>query len=77
MKRFKKYKLLLFEICETLGTICFMLAESGRDPIARKYRAILWDHGMSLRKKSEFLIGVKDESDKSKDKAAILQAQKY
>lgn len=72
MKRFKKYKLLLFEICETLGTICFMLAERGQDPIARRYRAILWDHGMSLRRKSEFLIGVKDESDKSKDKAAIL-----
>lgn len=35
MKRFKKYKLLLFEICETLGTICFMLAERGQDPFAR------------------------------------------
>ena len=77
MKRFKKYKLLLFEICETLETICFMLAERGQDPFARKYRSILWDHGMSLRKKSEFLIGVKDESDKSKDQAALMQAQKY
>lgn len=67
MKRFKKYKLLLFEICETLGTICFMLAERGQDPFARKYRSILWDHGRSLRKKSEFLIGVQNESDKSKD----------
>lgn len=75
MKRFKKYKLLLFEICETLGTICFMLAERGQ--VSGKYRNILWDHGMSIRKKSEFLIGVQDESDKSKDKAAILQAQKY
>lgn len=77
MKRFKKYKLLLFEISETLGTICFMLAERGQDPFARKYRSILWNHGMSLRKKSEFLIGVKDESDKSKDQAALMQAQKY
>ena len=67
MKRFKKYKLLLFEICETLGTICFMLAERGQDPMARKYRSILWDHRMSLRKKSEFLIGVQNKSDKSKD----------
>lgn len=67
MKRFKKYKLLLFEICETLGTICFMLAERGQDPMARKYKAILWDHGISLRKKSEFLIGVQNKSDKSKD----------
>ena len=75
MKIFKKYKLLLFEICETLGTICFMLAERGQ--VSRKYRSILWDHGLSLRKKSEFLIGVKDESDKSKDKAALMQAQKY
>lgn len=49
MKRFKKYKLLLFEICETLGTICFMLAERGQ--VSRKYRNILWDHGLSLRKK--------------------------
>lgn len=72
MKIFKKYKLLLFEICETLGTICFVLAERGQDPIARKYRGILWDHRNSLRKKSEFLIGVKDESDKSKDKAVIM-----
>lgn len=72
MKRFKKYKLLLFEICETLETICFMLAERGQDPMARKYRSILWDHGMSLRKKSEFLIGVQNESDKSKDKAVIM-----
>lgn len=40
MKRFKKYKLLLFEICETLGTICFMLAERGQNPYARKYRSI-------------------------------------
>lgn len=72
MKRFKKYKLLLFEICETLGTICFMLAERGQDPMARKYRSILWDHGMSLRKKSEFLIGVQSESDKRKDKAVIM-----
>lgn len=69
MKRFKKYKLLLFEICET---ICFMLAERGQDPMARKYRSILWDHGMSLRKKSEFLIGVQSESDKRKDKAVIM-----
>jgi len=67
MKIFKKYKLLLFEICETLGTICFMLAERYHDPISIKYRSILWDHGMSLRKKSEFLIGVQNESDKSKD----------
>lgn len=65
MKRLKKIKLLLFEICETLGTICFMLAERGQ--VSRKYRSILWDHGMSLRKKSEFLIGVQNESDKSKD----------
>lgn len=72
MKRFKKYKLLLFEICETLGTICFMLAERGQDPFARKYRSIFWDHGKKLRQRSEFLIGVKDESDKSKDNAAIL-----
>ena len=77
MKKFKKYKLLLFEICETLGTICFMLAERGQDPFARKYRSILWDHGMSLRKKSELLIGVKDESDKSKDQVSLMQAQKY
>lgn len=54
MKIFKKYKLLLFEICETLGTICFMLAERGQDPMARKYRSILWDHGMSLRKNQNF-----------------------
>lgn len=67
MKIFKKYKLLLFEICETLGTICLVLAERGQDPIVRKYRGILWDHRMSLRKKSEFLIGVQNESDKSKD----------
>lgn len=67
MKRIKKYKLLLFEICETLGTICFMLAERVHDPIGRNYKAILRDHGMSLRKKSEFLIGVQNESDKSKD----------
>lgn len=72
MKRFKKYKLLFFEICETLETICFMLAERGQDPMARKYRSILWDHGMSLRKKSEFLIGVQSESDKRKDKAVIM-----
>ena len=72
MKRFKKYKLLLFEICETLGTICFMLAERGQDPMARKYRSILWDHGMSLRKKSEFLIDVQSKSDKRKDKAVIM-----
>lgn len=72
MKRFKKYKLLLFEICETLETICFMLAERGQDPMARKYRSILWDHGMSLRKKSEFLIGVQSESDKRKNKAVIM-----
>ena len=72
MKIFKKYKLLLFEICETLETICFMLAERGQDPMARKYRSILWDHGMSLRKKSEFLIGVQSESDKRKDKAVIM-----
>lgn len=67
MKRIKKYKLLLFEICETLGTICFMLAERGQDPIARKYRSILWDHGKTLRQRSEFLLGVQNESDKSKD----------
>ncbi len=72
MKRFKKYKLLLFEICETLETICFMLAERGQDPMARKYRSILWDHGMSLRKKSEFLIDVQSKSDKRKDKAVIM-----
>ena len=65
MKRIKKYKLLLFEICETLGTICFMLAERGHDPIGRNYKAILRDHGMSLRKRSEFLIGVQNESDKT------------
>lgn len=65
MKRFKKYKLLLFEICETLGTICFMLAERGQ--VSREYRNILWDHGKTLRQRSEFLIGVQNESDKSKD----------
>ena len=70
MKRFKKYKLLLFEICETLGNICFMLAERGQ--VSRRYRKILWDQGMSLRKKSEFLIGVQSESDKRKDKAVIM-----
>ena len=71
MKIFKKYKLLLFEICETLGTICFMLAERGQ--VSRKYRNILWDHGLSLRKKSEFLIGVQNHSDKCKDKAALFK----
>lgn len=65
MKIIKKYKQLLFEICETLGTICFMLSESQYSS-SRKYRNILWDHATQLRSKSEFLIPeVKSDADKA------------
>jgi len=50
LKRIREYKLLLFEICETLGAICLMLSDNPR------YRGILRDHFETLRKRSYFLI---------------------
>lgn len=56
-KRIKQYKRLLFEISETLGTICLMLSES-RDSVGKKYRYILLDHAKTLRSNSEFLVNL-------------------
>lgn len=58
-RRIRQYKLLLFEICETLGTICILLSGSC-GPIARgsaktSMREILMMHCAKLRDYSEFL----------------------
>ncbi len=58
-KRIRQYKLLLFELCETLGTICILLSGSC-GPIARgstktSAREILISHSCRLREYSEFL----------------------
>lgn len=53
-KRIKQYKLLLFEICETLGTICFILSN---DRYAGRHRNNLLSHANQLREYSEFLRG--------------------
>lgn len=58
-KRIKQYKLLLFEISETLGIICILLSGSC-GPIARgstktSMREILMSHCARLREYSEFL----------------------
>lgn len=60
-KRIKEYKLLLFEICETLGTICLMLSDNPHAFSAGFYRGILRDHFETLRKRSYFLIDKENE----------------
>lgn len=59
-KRIREYKLLLFEICETLGTICLMLSENPHFNAGR-YKGILRDHFETLRRKSNFLISKENE----------------
>lgn len=56
-KRIKQYKRLLFEISETLATICLMLSDRP-DPIGRNYRRVLFDHAKTLRSNSEFLVNL-------------------
>jgi len=58
-KRIRQYKLLLFELCETLGTICILLSGTC-GPVARgsaktSMREILMSHCARLREYSEFL----------------------
>ncbi|MBO7731799.1 MAG: hypothetical protein J6S67_04585 [Methanobrevibacter sp.] len=59
-KRIREYKLLLFEICETLGTISLMLSENPHFNSGR-YKGILRDHFEALRRKSYFLISKENE----------------
>ena len=59
-KRIREYKLLLFEICETLGTISLMLSENPYFNVGR-YKGILRDHFETLRRKSYFLISKENE----------------
>lgn len=56
-KRIKQYKRLLFEISETLATICLMLSDRP-DSIGRNYRCVLFDHAKTLRSNSEFLVNL-------------------
>ncbi len=64
MKRFKKYKLLLFEICETLETICLTLAEITH-PYGKSNRNVfaLRDHARALRLLSKFLVGREEDEE--------------
>lgn len=59
-KQIRKYKLLIYEICETLVTICLLLSEKP-DPIGRNYRANLRSHASVLKNLSSFLIGRDEE----------------
>ena len=54
IKRIERYKLLLFEICETLGTICLALSH---DRYIGRYKNALLSHAEHLRGYSEFLRG--------------------
>lgn len=59
-KKIRKYKLLLYEICETLVTLCLYLAERP-DQIGRNYRYMFRDHAKTLKKLSGFLVGREDD----------------
>lgn len=59
-KKIRDYKLLLFEICEALGTICLMLSENPHFH-AGNYKGILRDHFETLRRRSYFLISKENE----------------
>lgn len=59
-KKIRKYKLLIFEICETLETICLLLSDKP-DIIGRNYRQIMRQHASALRNRSNFLIGREEE----------------
>lgn len=52
VKRIKQYNSLLFEISETLGTICLILSN---DRYAGRHRNNLLSHANRLREYSEFL----------------------
>jgi hypothetical protein len=58
-KRIRQYKLLLFELCETLGTICILLSGTcgsvARGSAKTSMREILMMHCARLREYSEFL----------------------
>ena len=54
IRRIKQYNVLLFEISETLGTICLALSH---DRYIGRYRNTLLSHAEHLRKYSEFLRG--------------------
>lgn len=60
IKKIRKYKLLLFEICETLVTICLYYAERP-DAIGRNYRHIFRSHADFLKRRSQFLIGREED----------------
>ena len=53
-KKIRQYKLLLFEICETLETLCFCSAHLWRGGDSR-LRQNLMSHATGLREYSEFL----------------------
>ena len=53
-RKIRKYKLLLYEICETLVTLCLFLADR-RDPMGRRYSYIFRDHAAHLKRLSDFL----------------------
>lgn len=59
-KRIREYKLLLFEICETLGTISLILSENPHFH-AGFYKGTLRDHFETLRRSSYFLISKESE----------------
>lgn len=52
IRRIKQYNLLLFEMSETLGTICLILSN---DRYAGRHRNNLLSHANQLREYSEFL----------------------
>ena len=64
-KKIRKYKLLIFEICETLETICLLLSDKP-DSIGRNYRQIMRQHANTLRNRSNFLIGREEEHESNK-----------
>lgn len=59
-RKIRKYKLLLYEICETLVTLCLFLADRP-DPIGRNYRNIFMSHAKTLKQLSGFLVGRDDD----------------
>lgn len=61
-KKIRKYKLLIYEICETLVTICLLLSEKP-DLIGRNYRHIMRQHASVLKNRSNFLIGREEEDE--------------
>ena len=61
-KKINQYKLLLFEICETLVTICLYLSDRA-EFYGRNYRHVFRDHASCLKKRSNFLVGRNEDGE--------------